>query len=324
VICEAFVWVEGQGQQQYVGGVGEGEGEGDGKEWSCYIEVDEGVKGGLIKHLKRHKLRAKVQIEEPREEYSIEVCLGVSVHEVQDSLQPVLEKKKNPESGPLLLADPRAPEMGTRVLFRGQAADDIPEWALRIDNIRGFNRSSSVYDAYRYSLGIPEGPKEIIPGTSLPMECNFDLFDAIDWRKGCYVGQELTIRTKHTGVVRKRILPVDLFVPEGAELDSGMLDDVDIRVLGEDGKMVKGGRPVGRVLRNVDGRVGLAVCRLEAMTPIRVTAEGGSWRPGMRFGVEVQGMGMVEVVPRLPGWLVEREREIWGKGREKRVVGKGE
>ena len=317
MICEAFVWVDGQGQQQQYGGgggVGEGEG-GAGKEWSCYIEVDEGVKEGLVKHLKRHKLRAKVQIEEPKEEYSIEVCLGVPVHEVQDSLQPVLEKLKKSGSDPLLLADPRAPQMGTRVLFRDQAADD---------NIPGLNRSSSVYDAYRYSLGIPEGPKEIIPGTSLPMECNFDLFDAIDWRKGCYVGQELTIRTKHTGVVRKRILPVDLFVPEGAELDSGMLDDVDIRVLGEDGKMVKGGRPVGRVLRNVDGRVGLAVCRLEAMTPIRVTAEGGSWRPGMRFGVEVQGRGVVEVVPRLPGWLVEREREIWGKGREKRVVGKGE
>ena len=48
------------------------------------------------------------------------------------------------------------------------------------------------------------------PLASLPLESNMDLLNGIDFRKGCYVGQELTIRTRHTGVVRKRILPVQI------------------------------------------------------------------------------------------------------------------
>lgn len=39
-------------------------------------------------------------------------------------------------------------------------------------------------------------------------------FKIVDFRKGCYVGQELTVRTYHTGVVRKRILPVVIHPPE--------------------------------------------------------------------------------------------------------------
>lgn len=40
------------------------------------------------------------------------------------------------------------------------------------------------------------------------MESNFDISDAVDFRKGCYVGQELTVRTYHTGAIRKRVFPV--------------------------------------------------------------------------------------------------------------------
>jgi folate-binding protein YgfZ len=67
------------------------------------------------------------------------------------------------------------------------------------------------YAIRRYLAGVPEGIDDLFVGKSLPLESNMDHMQAIDFRKGCYLGQELTIRTFHTGVTRKRILPVQLF-----------------------------------------------------------------------------------------------------------------
>ena len=79
------------------------------------------------------------------------------------------------------------------------------------------------YTVHRVLHGVPEGSLELV--NSLPLNSNIDLMgggkvsfspDAasdtrlVDFRKGCYVGQELTVRTYHTGVVRRRIFPVQL------------------------------------------------------------------------------------------------------------------
>ncbi|WWD06226.1 hypothetical protein V865_004312 [Kwoniella europaea PYCC6329] len=66
------------------------------------------------------------------------------------------------------------------------------------------------YHLRRMILGVPEGPNEIIPGQALPLESCMDLHGGVDFRKGCYLGQELTVRTYHTGATRKRILPIRL------------------------------------------------------------------------------------------------------------------
>lgn len=68
----------------------------------------------------------------------------------------------------------------------------------------------SSYNRIRWRLGLPEGPKELLQGKTLPLESNGDLSGAISFSKGCYVGQELTARTRFTGVVRRRYLPVQL------------------------------------------------------------------------------------------------------------------
>lgn len=55
-------------------------------------------------------------------------------------------------------------------------------------------------------LGIPEGADDFLLGQSLPLESNLDYTNGVDFRKGCYLGQELTIRTYHTGVTRHSYL----------------------------------------------------------------------------------------------------------------------
>lgn len=69
---------------------------------------------------------------------------------------------------------------------------------------------SSAYDLRRMLLGVPEGSTEIASGSALPLESCMDYMGGIDFRKGCYVGQELTVRTYHTGQTRKRIMPIRL------------------------------------------------------------------------------------------------------------------
>lgn len=92
-------------------------------------------------------------------------------------------------------------------------------------------------------LGVPEGPKEIIPGSALPLESCMDVnnggkrsgfsiskhplmihdsLPSVDFRKGCYVGQELTVRTYHTGNTRKRITPIR-FLPSSSTCDPAAL-----------------------------------------------------------------------------------------------------
>jgi folate-binding protein YgfZ len=200
------------------------------------------------------------------------------------------------------MKDPRAPKMNRYLV--GANAQTIIEGAQPAD--------VQDYHLQRYRNGIPEGQTEILRESALPMECNIDLSQGIDFKKGCYVGQELTIRTKHTGIVRKRILPVELYsaATSAAIPDHG----ADIKQLDENGN-IKKGRATGKFVAGV-GNVGLAMCRLENMTHMKVSAEGGTWKPGMEFGCETTG-GIVKIKPLLYDWFVLRERELWDKNRQR-------
>uniref|UniRef100_A0A915JUG1 Transferase CAF17 homolog, mitochondrial n=1 Tax=Romanomermis culicivorax TaxID=13658 RepID=A0A915JUG1_ROMCU len=118
--------------------------------------------------------------------------------------------------------DPRTKSLGLRAIlsrhaFIAQVFDGIEE------------RDEERYHRQRYSLGIGEGRLDLPPGTCLPLESNGDYLNGISFHKGCYVGQELTARTHHTGVVRKRLMPLffdaSLDKHKKISLDSKILDD---------------------------------------------------------------------------------------------------
>lgn len=266
--------------------------------WACYIEVDAEEGESLRKHLKRHKLRSKVTIEEVPTQ-------GTDGIRVWAAWSGAHEQVKGTDIAGF--EDPRMPGM-----YRYLANADRQELIEGIPPVH-----HNYYTMQRYIHGIAEGPHEIVREHTLPMEANVDLSGGIDFKKGCYVGQELTIRTKHTGVVRKRILPVRLhsqdaqkegqseFV-EGSE--SGGPVRGDIKALDHTGALKKG-RATGKVIA-AHGNLGLALCRLENMTAMRVSAEGGTYQPGMEFGVESSGQ-VVKVEPVLHKWFVERKEALW-------------
>lgn len=276
-------------------------------QWECYIEVDETEKEALKKHLKRHKLRSKVKIEDV-EDIHVRALWGIDPTAL-DAADAVL-----------IIQDPRGPD-GRLYRVLGRIQDK------NLSSVQDYQRM-------RYQYGIPEGPHEITRESALPMEYNIDLSSGIDFKKGCYVGQELTIRTKHTGVVRKRVLPVrlgtgavDKKVAEVDEREDSHGDTPgtsvgggapepgsDIKQLDQQGQAKKG-RAVGKYIAGI-GDIGLALCRLEMMTSMKVSGEGGSWRPGMEFGIETNG-GIVKVEPILHDWMLLRESTLWGKNRSK-------
>ena len=172
------------------------------------------------------------------------------------------------------------------------------------------------YTVHRMSNGLAEGNSEIISGHALPQESNIDILGGIDFYKGCYLGQELTIRTHHTGVVRKRILPCQIYddtttiPPEQAGLV--LHDEAHLPLPPSESNLSKAssrrkGRSTGKWLGGV-GNIGLALCRLEMMTDIQLTADSTNYNPNEEYkaqwangeGEEMRG---VKIKPFVPTWL---------------------
>jgi len=106
--------------------------------------------------------------------------------------------------------DPRLPELGWRGY--GVAAEPTAE--------------ADAYDAHRLALGVPDPAKDCPDDKTYPIEANFDLLTGIDFRKGCFVGQETTSRMKRRGTVKTRMVPLAFEGPPppfGAELLAGSL-----------------------------------------------------------------------------------------------------
>jgi folate-binding protein YgfZ len=120
-------------------------------------------------------------------------------------------------------ADPRLPELGWRGYDPERPAD------AQLTN-------EAAYDRNRLTLGIP-GPADWGSDRTYPIEANFDLLNGIDFKKGCFVGQETTSRMKRRGAIKNRMLPVTFEGPPpvfGTEVLNGELRAGEV-LSGQDG-----------------------------------------------------------------------------------------
>ena len=86
------------------------------------------------------------------------------------------------------------------------------------------------YEALRLRLGVPDGSRDMPVEKALLLESGFDELHGVDWQKGCYIGQELTARTKYRGLIKRRLFPVTV---EGALPPPGTPVERDGREVGE-------------------------------------------------------------------------------------------
>lgn len=300
---------------------------------SFLLEVDADEAARLEKHIRRYKLRAKfnVRLLAPGE---VTVWHGWDDEGGRAALDSMSQGVEDFHRF-VHLRDPRAPGLGYRML---KAGDREP--LVDLTRVRGSGSGSGsgsgeeeddVYRVRRYLFGVAEGQKELLRETALPLEGNLDLMGGIDFRKGCYVGQELTIRTKHRGVVRKRVLPVMIYddaattttatnddssstIPEKLEYrpDGVPMDAADIPTDTSIGRLGKKGRSAGKWLRGV-GNIGLALSRLETMTDVVLPGEtaASNYSPADEFVMEIpsgkedgsEGGRKVKVKAFVPAWL---------------------
>jgi folate-binding protein YgfZ len=193
--------------------------------------------------LSRFRLRAKVALRDASGEFAVHAAWGGAT----------------PPAGVVAAPDPRLPEAGWRVLATSPLAADA---------------EAAAYDLHRLALGLPEaGDLEV--QKSVLLEGGFDELSGVSWSKGCYMGQELTARTKYRGLLKKRLFPVAVEGPLPAPGTPVMQD----------------GAEVGEMRTGRDG-LGMALLRIEA-------AEAG----GPFACAEAR------ITPRIPGWMKLPARE---------------
>ncbi|GAA5938673.1 hypothetical protein JCM1841_000637 [Sporobolomyces salmonicolor] len=163
----------------------------------------------LRTYLKRHVLRSKVRLGKAAEADRVVAAAWRNLAEKSskeevDEAERWLEKRRRG-------LDPRVLGLGYRWIAEKDGEQPPPELFKPV--------APSHYQLHRLLHAIPEGPEDFPP---LPLEANIDFMNGVDYRKGCYVGQELTARTHHKGVVRKRGVAFRLF-REGEDIPSALL-----------------------------------------------------------------------------------------------------
>ncbi|KAI1149420.1 Aminomethyltransferase folate-binding domain-containing protein [Nemania diffusa] len=300
---------------------------GSGGEPHFMIEVDAAQLATLLKHLKRFKLRSKIFLRAIEED---EMSVWQMWNEGEwPSYAPHVKDLAQSDRRSIVIPDVRAPGMGYRVLTVGPdlnvQALDLPSG---LQSAMAGKTDEAAYRVRRYLRGVPEGSTEIIPAQALPQESNLDVMDAIDFRKGCYVGQELTIRTRHQGVVRKRILPCVLY-SEGEAMPTSLEYNPDatppVAVEGGNlnglaiGRYDKKKRTTGTFLAGT-GNIGLALCRVQLMSDLVVPNDtmAAEFDPAAEFVIQpgkdeegkavdqACGTKVVKVKAFVPDWLHSR------------------
>lgn len=178
----------------------------------------------LIQRLKLYRLRARIEIEAA--EGAVWAAVGA-----------------RPDGD--WFADPRLAALG----WRGYGAA-APAGATVADE--------SVYRAHALALGVPDPALDCVPDKTFPLEADFDLLGAIDFHKGCYVGQETTSRMKRRSAVKTRMVPITFNGPPprpGTPVQAGG----DLRA--------------GEVLSGAEGRA-MALLRLDRAVGAELTVEG--------------------------------------------------
>jgi folate-binding protein YgfZ len=158
----------------------------------------------------------------------------------------------------VIFQDPRLPELGMRIIPAAGIHLSMPEGSILVDE--------ATYVHKCLQLGVPVEADMPID-KAIPLECGMDELNAIDWNKGCYMGQELTARTRYRGLVRKRLIPC---------FYEGSLTDVVV---------TKNDREVGEI-RSYNSQIVMVLLRLEALE-----------------GEGVIQCGSAVLTPHIPHWM---------------------
>lgn len=207
------------------------------------IEVETSGRAEFRQRLLRFKLRSKIALAE-QDSWRVFALWGNNCQS-RFGLPPEAGAMRPwPEGAApagVVMVDPRLPAAGLRAWL------PCPEPLLEA----GFRPvGQNDWDQHRILLGLADGRRDLIAEKTILLEAGFDELNGVDWQKGCFMGQEVTVRSKYRGQIKKRLLPVEI---EGVPPAPGT---VIYNGLSEAGEM-----------RSHAGQIGLAILRLDSLAP---------------------------------------------------------
>lgn len=198
------------------------------------LDVERGQMPLLSQRLRRFRLRSKVTVEADE---------SLHVYAAWDGM---------PDAPAITARDPRLPEAGWRLV----SAEPLET-----------NADFADWDRHRLALGLPDGTRDLEPEKTVLLEAGFDELNGVSWDKGCYMGQELTARTRYRGLLKRRLVPVA----------------VDGPLPSHGAPVLRDGVEVGTFRSGRDGQ-GLAILRLNALE-------------------SALGCDQAKLTPQVPAWM---------------------
>ena len=165
-----------------------------------FIDCEKNQINELFKQLSLYKLRSSVQILNLSNEFVVAALSYEkfkSMEGSKDQLGFTLKYREDP-----ILLDPRNKKLGARLVI------NLEKLYLSLKKLDLKSTKHEEYYNLSFELGIAQQNTEKLKNKIFGIECNFDELNAIDFKKGCYIGQENTSRIKLKNKLTKRLLPI--------------------------------------------------------------------------------------------------------------------
>jgi folate-binding protein YgfZ len=174
----------------------------------------------LAKRLKFYKLRAKAQITDVSDRFTVTALIGDGAGAASRLHEGAGNARRDGDT--VLAIDPRLADMGVRAIHPVDTTSFAEVAAGSLTD----------YEIHRMALAVPDGGTDVLVDKSFILESNFEELNAVDFEKGCYVGQELTARTKFRGTIRRRLFGITAdaeLPPAGTPITVGKAEIGEVR-----------------------------------------------------------------------------------------------
>ena len=171
-----------------------------------FLDCENSQADSLLKQLNIYKLRSKVEIMNLSNEFVIAILEREKFLNLEGTKDVPGNTIKYREDS--ILLDPRNKNLGARLII------NLEKLYLSLKKLELKDSPADEYYELSHNLGIPQKDMNDLQNKLFGIECNFEELNGIDFKKGCYVGQENTARIKLKNKLSKRLLPIDLIEGE--------------------------------------------------------------------------------------------------------------
>ena len=185
-----------------------------------FIDCEKSQSEDIFKQLNLYKIRSKVEILNLSNEFVV-ASFGyekyLSIEGAKDILGFTFKYREDP-----IFLDPRNKHLGARLII------NLEKLYLSLKKLDLKNDKIENYHTHSHKLGIVPKDLNKLKNKLFGIECNFEELNGIDFKKGCYVGQENTARIKLKNKLSKRLLPIEIIDGELIENESVFNNNVEI------------------------------------------------------------------------------------------------